>query len=713
MKFAKLYANASNGKIKLWEIEADNDTMIIRNGYEGGKTAVQTKQIRGKSLGKSNETSDNEQCILECKSKWQKKLDEQYTTERNNIKSYSDQKVLLPMLALDYHKRKHDIQFPCYVQPKLNGCLFRTSKIKTNLGVKTIEEIVENKLNVEVESYNETNTRVEWKKVINWMKKGKSNYKNWIDIVPKFGNHLKVTSDHKIFTNNGWKEAKDLNSTTDKILINSSETRLNSLISGTVLGDSSLVIDKRGSGNSYRLLFQHTNKEYFDFKVATLNIPGKVMDVITGYGSKGWRFVSIALTPSTFPIKTFYNVGHNKNCGKRKLLVYKTLSKHLTLESLSLWIADDGSLRFNNRDKTTPVLSLATQGFSKKQIIELQLYFKRKLFCTPSIIPSKRKNKSLIGYGLNFNTKDTLYILNKLKSLQCKGVEYKFYFKSEGYLESISDKQSYTNFKIRHSRTIPDAEKYDIEVEENHNFFANNMLIHNCRCIYQGAKFISRKGKQFTTLEHLVPELKQLNIDIPDGEIYIHGATFQEIIRRVKKDRGVDTKILKYWIYDQIVDSPFSTRTQDIATKFGMDKYINLVQVPTIIANTEGEIKKWHDKWVQEGFEGVIIRNVSGVYKVKHRSPDLQKYKEFIDEEFEIVGGHEGSGPDAGTVVFEVKNKSNKVFSVRPKGTREIRTEWMKDIKQLLGKELTVRYQLLSEAGIPIFPVGIAIRDYE
>jgi DNA ligase-1 len=63
--------------------------------------------------------------------------------------------------------------------------------------------------------------------------------------------------------------------------------------------------------------------------------------------------------------------------------------------------------------------------------------------------------------------------------------------------------------------------------------------------------------------------------------------------------------------------------------------------------------------------------------------------------------------------VFEVKNKKGQIFSVRPKGTREMRTEWFKDIKKLTGEKLTVRYQNLSEDGIPIFPVGICVRDYE
>lgn len=355
MRFDKLYANASNGKIKIWQIEANNDLMIIRNGYIDGKTAVQTKKIKGKNIGRSNETSDIEQCILECKAKYQKKLDEQYTPNKNNIKEYEDQKVLLPMLALDYHKRKHDILFPCYIQPKLNGV----------------------------------------------------------------------------------------------------------------------------------------------------------------------------------------------------------------------------------------------------------------------------------------------------------------------------------------------------------------------RCIYQNNKFMSRKGKEYTTLQHLESELKELEIKITDGEIYRKDMSLQEIIRRVKKDRGLKTDELEYWIYDQINEDIFEKRNKDILAKHLHSVPKKIVYVSTILVKSEKEIKGWHDKWVLEGFEGVIVRNVNGLYKVKHRSKDLQKFKMFKDSEYEIVGAHEGSGPDAGTVVFEVKTKKEQVFSVRPKGTREIRTEWMNDINNIIGKKLTVRYQNLSEDGIPIFPVGIAIRDYE
>jgi DNA ligase-1 len=84
-----------------------------------------------------------------------------------------------------------------------------------------------------------------------------------------------------------------------------------------------------------------------------------------------------------------------------------------------------------------------------------------------------------------------------------------------------------------------------------------------------------------------------------------------------------------------------------------------------------------------------------------------------LDAEFEIVGCDEGSGKDEGKAIFVCKIKNGKTFSVRCKGADEVRQEQWKNRKAYIGKELTVRYQTLSDDGIPIFPVGIIVRDYE
>jgi hypothetical protein len=65
-------------------------------------------------------------------------------------------------------------------------------------------------------------------------------------------------------------------------------------------------------------------------------------------------------------------------------------------------------------------------------------------------------------------------------------------------------------------------------------------------------------------------------------------------------------------------------------------------------------------------------------------------------------------------VVFKCKlNINNETFDVRPKGTVAHRASLYKNIKNLVGQPLTVRYQELSIDKKPIFPVGLAVRNYE
>jgi len=205
------------------------------------------------------------------------------------------------------------------------------------------------------------------------------------------------------------------------------------LIAGTLLGDTCFSIEKRGSGRSYRLVFRHTNKDYFDYKVKLLSLEGKINPITTGYGSNGFEFRSTALTNSNFPVKKFYYTGHMNPYG-RKFLKYKDLSKFINLDALAMWIADDGSLEYNNGNKNTPRLSLHTQNSNARQIKEYIKLFKRKYQCQPSIYKDKRVKT--FGNFLTFNTKDTLFLLNYLRNKHIKGMEYKFYFTTDGYIQN-------------------------------------------------------------------------------------------------------------------------------------------------------------------------------------------------------------------------------------------------------------------------------------
>jgi DNA ligase-1 len=116
----------------------------------------------------------------------------------------------------------------------------------------------------------------------------------------------------------------------------------------------------------------------------------------------------------------------------------------------------------------------------------------------------------------------------------------------------------------------------------------------------------------------------------------------------------------------------------------------------------------------EEGHEGTIYRVPGGLYVPRARSKDLLKRKDFMTEEYRIVDYTEADGRDIGTVIWVVETSvGGGRFSVRPRGSIEQRREWFRNGGDFIGKMLSVRFQNLSEAGVPRFPVGLSIRDYE
>lgn len=164
------------------------------------------------------------------------------------------------------------------------------------------------------------------------------------------------------------------------------------------------------------------------------------------------------------------------------------------------------------------------------------------------------------------------------------------------------------------------------------------------------------------------------------------------------------------------MDIPYHQRYQLLKKMFDNAKKLkvsipNLVLINTYTVNDEQEMMKYHlNLTSKDGYEGVMIRNPNGLYRLKHRSTDLLKYKSFYDDEFKIIGFKEGKGKDKGTVIWEVETKKGQPFFVRPGGTLEERQEFFKNGKKYIGKMLNVRYIKLSDDGIPQHILKAVIR---
>jgi DNA ligase-1 len=232
----------------------------------------------------------------------------------------------------------------------------------------------------------------------------------------------------------------------------------------------------------------------------------------------------------------------------------------------------------------------------------------------------------------------------------------------------------------------------------------------------------TRGGHLFETLQHLDEWLLRLDAPAPvHGELYKHGWSLQKIGSYTKKIK-TDQHLLEYWLYDiGWLEVTFKYRIRWLQFHIGeLNKFFPecpIKFVPTKIVNDPIEAKLVHDTFVQQGFEGAMLRNVNGMYMYQFNSDDLVKMKSFQDDEFEIVGGKEGTGTDEGCIIYRCITESGSEFDTRPRGTVENRKQMFIDLPNAIGKMLTVRYAELSEDGIPLQPVGIpeaeAIRDYE
>jgi DNA ligase-1 len=225
--------------------------------------------------------------------------------------------------------------------------------------------------------------------------------------------------------------------------------------------------------------------------------------------------------------------------------------------------------------------------------------------------------------------------------------------------------------------------------------------------------FQSRQNTIYDPIMHLVDELKCILERAPDivldGELYAHELGFENIISMVRRSKVKHPGIhnIQYHMYDVFykdLTMNFIDRQQLLRKIYGGEP--NVVLVETIPVK-KSDIDVLLHKYIDANYEGIMIRG-NGPYK-HGRSKDLLKYKLFKDDEFEVVGHHEGQG---GIPIFECKIK-DKTFSVAMKGTMESKKERMENVEEFYGKMLTVKYQELSAEGIPRFPVGVAFRDYE
>jgi len=263
-----------------------------------------------------------------------------------------------------------------------------------------------------------------------------------------------------------------------------------------------------------------------------------------------------------------------------------------------------------------------------------------------------------------------------------------------------------------------------------------------CRCICRvdskgKARFFSRKGKEFFTLEKVRNDVEALCLEniVFDGEICLvddnGNESFDGIIKLIKrKDYNIEHP--KYKIFDLMSAADFDKQSGDIVF---WDRYMNLKTVILKGVNaTLDLVEQWKIKSTEHfedlraqaiagAWEGLIIRKNVG-YEGK-RSDNMLKVKEFETEEMKVIRTINGpirvieNGIDVEKELLSAFVVDYKGFEVNVGSglSQEQRVLWYKNPQNIVGKYITVKYFEVThdQKGSTSlrFPTFVCVRDYE
>lgn len=373
----------------------------------------------------------------------------------------------------------------------LATCVGYHTRVKLADGTsEEIGKIVNQKLELDVLSFNIETNKIEKNKITNWIKKDgrtetwyKLSTKNARNGIKKSKRGIYITGDHKVYTTKGLKRVDCLNNNDEIITIHQSPNKKQlGLIDATLLGDS-YYNKPNNKGELGRFVMKHSfeQKEWLDLKTNALcgldfsediEYPHKTKHGKNNNGSIKRRFMS----------SPFWSIHRDRWYKNNK----KIVPHDITIDSLGLaaWYMDDGSLNSDNKRCV-----LCTEGFD---IIYID--FLREILLNNFNIKTtlQRKNKS---FRIAINTNESYIFFDIIHKYIPKSMQYKLPESYRGYFDcdlwnlgssiQFSDNIVVDNIeKINTKNKRHTRYSYCLEIENNHNFFATDLLISNCGVYY-------------------------------------------------------------------------------------------------------------------------------------------------------------------------------------------------------------------------------------
>ena len=348
-----------------------------------------------------------------------------------------------------------------------------------------IGKIVNQKMDVEVLSYDPDAGAMVPKRIVNWFDNGVADHFLQFTVARPGGNgraQMGVTGNHLIRTPGGWQEAGELLAG-DKVMISQAH-RLSpqqwQVVLGGLMGDGALSPSRiAGSlGTRFRMGHGAAQLEYLEWKASLF---GNIVQSRTT-NARGAGFVDLTPLPELAPIReaVYWGDGH-------KYLSYDYL-KALTPLALAVWYMDDGS--FSNRSKQLQERTRNGSGRSEICVQALSPGSRERLlevlagqFDLHPTLSERGARKQAV---LSFAKEETAKLHEVVAPYIHPSMQYKLLERFRGRFavepQCVEPTMLPVPAPILEVKVKPrtrSMHRFDIEVEGNHNYLADGILVHN------------------------------------------------------------------------------------------------------------------------------------------------------------------------------------------------------------------------------------------
>ncbi len=365
------------------------------------------------------------------------------------------------------------------------GCFSYNTRVTLADGSREkIGKIVNQKLPVEVMTYDATTNEIVPRPVTNWFDNGRTDTFLQFTVAKSGGNgrsQFAATANHLVRTPGGWREAGELIAG-DRVM--TSETaRLSDpqwqVILGGLLGDGAISPNTRGR-NGVRFRMGHGEKqvEYLDWKASLLGNIGQSRSA----NAKNAAFVDLTPLPELGELRDVVYWGDGKKH------ITEDYLKALTPMALAIWYMDDGS--FTLRSKAAQARTAG--GTGRIQICveamsppsrERMVDYLRDTHGVDCSVSLRGKHQKAV---LTMTTAGTARFQEVVAPYVHPSMAFKLLPQHQGQFDVepafVEPREVLVPNRVLDVHVRPPSRsmhRFDIEVDGTHNYFVDGVMVHN------------------------------------------------------------------------------------------------------------------------------------------------------------------------------------------------------------------------------------------